>query len=181
MSSNPTTGARIGRTVETFKQLLVENLYHSHGQPVQTATKHDAYMALCYTVRDHLIANIHQLCRRIRRCKNPNPQALELRYVGEIQPIVRLYEDPVLGAKVWRGEAYPFLPFGVAANDHHAIGVAALHKLLGAPPGVDIVAALDLRLGANGSDNVSTGACDLLILAIDERREFEGHETNLVG
>jgi starch phosphorylase len=42
-------------TVEDFHQLLVQNLYHSHGQAMQSASIHDAYMALCYTVRDFLI------------------------------------------------------------------------------------------------------------------------------
>ena len=38
-----------------FQQRLVDNLYHTHGQAVQTASLHDAYMALCYTIRDQLI------------------------------------------------------------------------------------------------------------------------------
>jgi starch phosphorylase len=46
---------RISRTVRGFQQRLVDNLYHTHGQAMQTASLHDAYMALCYTVRDQLI------------------------------------------------------------------------------------------------------------------------------
>ncbi len=42
-------------TVEGFQQLLLDNLYHTHGQAVQSADKHDAYMALAYSVRDYLI------------------------------------------------------------------------------------------------------------------------------
>ncbi len=34
---------------------MVDNLYHTHGQPMQSASLHDAYMALSQTVRDHLI------------------------------------------------------------------------------------------------------------------------------
>jgi len=49
------TTKRLGRTVEAFQELLVDNLYHSHGQAIQSASKHDAYMALCYSVRDYLI------------------------------------------------------------------------------------------------------------------------------
>ena len=41
--------------VETFRQRLVDNLWHIHGQAIQSADQHDAYMTLCYTVRDHLI------------------------------------------------------------------------------------------------------------------------------
>ncbi|MCH5377529.1 MAG: glycogen/starch/alpha-glucan family phosphorylase, partial [Planctomycetes bacterium] len=41
--------------VRAFQQLLLHNLYHIHGQSLQSATRRDAYMALSYTVRDHLI------------------------------------------------------------------------------------------------------------------------------
>jgi starch phosphorylase len=46
---------RIARNLETFNELLIDNLYHSHGQAAQSASMHDAYMALSYTVRDYLI------------------------------------------------------------------------------------------------------------------------------
>lgn len=55
MNHRLTTSRRLGRTVEDFKELLVGNLYHNHGQAIQSATKRDAYMTLCYSVRDHLI------------------------------------------------------------------------------------------------------------------------------
>jgi glycogen phosphorylase len=45
----------LDRTVDEFEQLVIENLYHMHGQALQSATQHDAYMALAYTVRDFLI------------------------------------------------------------------------------------------------------------------------------
>ena len=45
----------LGRTVEAFRQLVVDNLYHTHGQAIPTASKHDVYMALSYAVRDYLI------------------------------------------------------------------------------------------------------------------------------
>jgi starch phosphorylase len=51
----PPPSVRISRTVRGFQQRLVDNLYHTHGQAVQTASLHDAYMALCYTIRDQLI------------------------------------------------------------------------------------------------------------------------------
>ncbi len=60
MSKDTTTSRRVGRTVEAFRQLVVDNLYHTHGQAMQSASKHDAYMALCYTVRDHLIELLAQ-------------------------------------------------------------------------------------------------------------------------
>lgn len=46
---------RTERTVEAFKQALADNLYFTRGQAVYGATPNDVYMALCYTVRDHLI------------------------------------------------------------------------------------------------------------------------------
>ncbi len=42
-------------TVDEFVDLVVRNLYHAHGQAIPTASMHDAYMALAYTVRDYLI------------------------------------------------------------------------------------------------------------------------------
>jgi starch phosphorylase len=55
MSTSQKRSRRVADTVEGFRQLLVENLYHSHGQAMQSASMHDAYAALCYTVRDQLI------------------------------------------------------------------------------------------------------------------------------
>ena len=53
--SNRPGNLRLAATVDAFGQRLVDNLWHMHGQAIQSADKHDAYMALCYTVRDHLI------------------------------------------------------------------------------------------------------------------------------
>ena len=55
MTSDKTSSTRAARTVPGFRQQLIDNLYHIHGQAIQSASQHDAYMALCYTVRDHLI------------------------------------------------------------------------------------------------------------------------------
>jgi starch phosphorylase len=55
MASDKTRGTRTARTAADFRQQLVDNLYHVHGQAIPSASKHDAYMALCYTVRDYLI------------------------------------------------------------------------------------------------------------------------------
>ena len=54
-SAKTPPAVRISRTVRGFQQRLVDNLYHTHGQAIQTASLHDAYMALRYTVRDQLI------------------------------------------------------------------------------------------------------------------------------
>ena len=42
-------------TVDAFRKRMIDNLWHIHGQALQSASTHDAYMTLCYTVRDHLI------------------------------------------------------------------------------------------------------------------------------
>jgi len=42
--------------VEGFRDRLIRNLYHTHGSAMQSASLHDIYMALSYTVRDELIA-----------------------------------------------------------------------------------------------------------------------------
>lgn len=57
MSDQTEMGTPVDSTLEAFRQRLVDNLFHTHGQAIQTASMHDAYMALCYTVRDHLIQN----------------------------------------------------------------------------------------------------------------------------
>jgi starch phosphorylase len=55
MSSDRETSGRFARTAEAFRQRAIDNLYHAHGQALQSASRHDAYMALSYTVRDYLI------------------------------------------------------------------------------------------------------------------------------
>ncbi|MHC4470569.1 MAG: glycogen/starch/alpha-glucan phosphorylase [Planctomycetota bacterium] len=46
---------RTTKTVEAFRRALEDNLYYARGQAIQTATEHDAYTTLAYTVRDHLV------------------------------------------------------------------------------------------------------------------------------
>ena len=55
MSTQYPQSTPLEMTLEAFRQRLFDNLWHTHGQAVQTASMHDAYMALSYTVRDHLI------------------------------------------------------------------------------------------------------------------------------
>ncbi|MFV1967462.1 MAG: hypothetical protein ACC628_18690 [Pirellulaceae bacterium] len=77
MNRKPATNGRLRRTVDAFRELLVDNLYYSHGQAVQTASKHDAYMALCYSVRDYLIerwrktTEAHYRANPIYRSRSP--------------------------------------------------------------------------------------------------------------
>ena len=55
MTATHKVDTRLGRTIEAFTELVVDNLYHTHGQALPTASKHDVYMAICYGVRDYLI------------------------------------------------------------------------------------------------------------------------------
>jgi glycogen phosphorylase len=55
MEQSENSNGRTGRTIEQFKQAMLDNLYFSQGTAVQSASLHDAYMALATTVRDHLI------------------------------------------------------------------------------------------------------------------------------
>ncbi len=60
----------IERNVEAFEQLVVDNLYHAHGQAPQTASRYDLYVALAYSVRDFLIQRWRQTLDAYYR-KNP--------------------------------------------------------------------------------------------------------------
>lgn len=40
---------------DAFTQALVDNLYYTRGQAIYTASSHDLYMALSYTVRDYMM------------------------------------------------------------------------------------------------------------------------------
>jgi glucan phosphorylase len=55
MSDQPASNNRTGRSVEAFTKALTNNLYYTRGQAVHGATHNDIYMALSYTIRDHLI------------------------------------------------------------------------------------------------------------------------------
>jgi len=49
------TGTRTGRSVAAFQKAVIDNLYYTQGSAIQSASRNDIYMALAYTVRDHLI------------------------------------------------------------------------------------------------------------------------------
>ncbi|MBN1139564.1 MAG: glycogen/starch/alpha-glucan phosphorylase [Anaerolineae bacterium] len=48
------------KTVAELKQALADNLYYTRGQAIYTASLHDLYVALAYTVRDQLVARWHK-------------------------------------------------------------------------------------------------------------------------
>jgi starch phosphorylase len=51
------TRRHTGQEISNFKQALEDNLYYTRGTTIQSASPNDIYMALAYTVRDHLIDN----------------------------------------------------------------------------------------------------------------------------
>ena len=55
MSDKPGSNKRTGRSVEEFTKAITDNLYYTRGQALHGATHNDVYMALSYTIRDHLI------------------------------------------------------------------------------------------------------------------------------
>ncbi len=55
MATKKQSNSRTGRTQKAFEQAIRDNLYYSRGQAVQSASSRDVYVALCKTVRDHLI------------------------------------------------------------------------------------------------------------------------------
>jgi starch phosphorylase len=63
METNHEARIRIGRTVPAFKQAVAENLYFLQGTSVESASLHDRYMTLSYTVRVHLMKRWRETAR----------------------------------------------------------------------------------------------------------------------
>jgi starch phosphorylase len=85
---------RTAKTVEEFKDLLIDNLYFTHGQALQTATPTDAYLALCYTVRDHLMERYRKTTRTDYRSNPKFVYYLSMEYLlGRQLPQNMLYTD----------------------------------------------------------------------------------------
>jgi starch phosphorylase len=55
--SDERSNGRTGKTVEAFKEAILNKLYYSKGTTIHSASRHDAYVSLALTVRDHLIEN----------------------------------------------------------------------------------------------------------------------------
>ena len=51
---------RFANTQEAFEQEFRDNLYYRRGQAIFSASKHDLYVALAHTVRDHIMYNWHK-------------------------------------------------------------------------------------------------------------------------
>jgi glycogen phosphorylase len=79
-----------------FEQLVIENLYHMHGQALQSASRHDAYMALAYTVRDFLIERWRKTNETYYRTNPKFVYYLSAEYLpGKQLPQNLLYTDTV--------------------------------------------------------------------------------------
>jgi starch phosphorylase len=70
-----TLNGRTVRTPDGFAQAFCDNLIYSRGQAVQSASAFDAYVALAYTVRDHLIDRWRKTTESHYR-SNPKEHAL---------------------------------------------------------------------------------------------------------
>jgi starch phosphorylase len=55
MNDKPGSNSHTERSVEEFTKAITDNLYYTRGQALHGATHNDVYMALSYTIRDHLI------------------------------------------------------------------------------------------------------------------------------
>lgn len=73
MNRSPDTSRVTPRDVEAFEQSVIDNLYHMHGQAARTASQHDAYMAVSYTVRGYLIDRWQ---KTLDAYYNANPKAV---------------------------------------------------------------------------------------------------------
>ncbi len=51
----PVEHTRTGMTCKHLRQAFLDNLFYLQGRPLESATRHDQYMALSYTVRDRLL------------------------------------------------------------------------------------------------------------------------------
>ncbi len=58
---------RIGTTVEALERAIMDNLRYAQGRAPGAATPNDWYMALAYTVRDHLLARWMQTTEALMR------------------------------------------------------------------------------------------------------------------
>jgi starch phosphorylase len=55
MAAQTSGNNRTGKTVKQFQKAVSENLYYHRGSAIHSASKQDLYVALAYTIRDHLI------------------------------------------------------------------------------------------------------------------------------
>ena len=133
MSTRIANRADLEATVEAFRQRLVDNLWHIHGQAIQSADKHDAYMTLCYTVRDHLIERWR---KTVEAQVAANPKCvcyLSAEYLlGKQLPQNMLYTDTTELAR------QALAPYGVDLDELMATGrrAGAGQRRLGPPGGL---------------------------------------------
>jgi starch phosphorylase len=100
MNRTPPTNGQLEWTVEAFHDLLAHNLYHVHGQALHTASKHDAYMVLCYAVRDYLVERARQAVQARYEANPKYVYYLSAEYLlGKQLPQNLLYSDTTEIAK----------------------------------------------------------------------------------
>jgi starch phosphorylase len=67
MNTKQETRVHAARTAAAFKQALADNLYYRRGTSVESASPHDHYVTLCYTIRDYLMERWRRTVRTIMR------------------------------------------------------------------------------------------------------------------
>ena len=109
---------RTGKSVAAFKQALVDNLYFTRGQAMQTASPHDAYMTLAYTVRDHLI----ERWRRTAQAHfESNPKFVY--YLSAEYLLGRQLTQNLLYSGTWQLAQDALAEFGLSLDDFIALDV----------------------------------------------------------
>ena len=134
----PTTD-RTGRTPESFRQNMVDNLYYSRGANVQSASDYDIYMALSRSVRNHLV-------ERYRR-------TVDMRYATNPRFVYYLSAEYLLGRQ---------LPQNLLYTQTEEIAQAAL---AGSQYPLEEIMALDVEPGLGNGGLGRLAACFLDSLA----------------
>ncbi len=118
MSSTESTNTRTGRSVSAFKRALVDNLYFTRGQAMQSASPHDAYMTLAYTVRDHLIERWRQTAQAHFKS---NPKFVY--YLSAEYLLGRQLTQNMLYTDTWELARESLAEFGLSLDDFIALDI----------------------------------------------------------
>ena len=118
MPSEQEMTGRAGKTVAAFKQALVDNLYFNRGQAVQSASPHDAYTTLAYTVRDHLIERWR---KTVQAHYEANPKFVY--YLSAEYLLGRQLTQNMLYTDTWQLAEQALTEFGLSLEDFIALDI----------------------------------------------------------
>jgi starch phosphorylase len=136
---SPREPTRTGLGAETLQRAILDNLAYLQAQPPQTATAHDWYMALAYSVRDRMLARWQSTVRSCAR--------------HDVKVVCYLSAEFLLGPQLGNN----LISLGIAANVRAAI--AALDQDL------DALLALEEEPGLGNGGLGRLAACYLDSLA----------------